>query len=203
MALITASEARMQIPGLTGTQDDAVLEELISVAGALIAAHLGYPPIAAGAAPTAEAAAYVRYQDGPGGVELRLEVRPVNSITSIYDSPDRSYAAADLVASGDYTLEEPNNGLVLLDWDATHGAWGTGRRAIKASYNAGYSTVPDWLQHAARIVVRHLWNLRTTQGATSQSKGEANIQLVAATALPEEARRLLAPFRLPRAVEPA
>ena len=202
MALITASEARMQIPGLTGTQDDAVLEELVSVAGALIAAHLGYPPIAAGAAPTAEAAAYVRYMDGPGGVELRLEVRPVNSITSIYDSPDRSYAAADLVDSGDYTLEEPNNGLVVLDWDATHGSWSTARRAIKATYNAGYSTVPDWLQHAARLTVRHLWDLRLTQGESSKSGGGVNTSLMDAHLLPKEAIELLKRRRLPRAMVP-
>lgn len=202
MALITTTEAKQQIPGLSGSDDDALLTELISVAGAAIADYLGYPPIAAGAQPTAEAASYVRYMDGPGGVELRLEILPVNSIASIYDSPDRSYAAADLVASGDYTLEEPNNGLVLLDWDAQHGSWSTGRRAIKASYNAGYSTVPDWLQHAARLTVRHLWDVRMTQGESSKSGGGVNMSLLDPGLLPKEAMDLLRRRRLPRCMVP-
>lgn len=201
MALITTTEAKQQIPGLSGSGDDALLTELISVAGAMIASYLGYPSATAGAQPTAEATSYTRYMDGPGGIELRLDLLPVNSITSIYDSPSRAYAAADLVASGDYTLEEGANGLVLLDWDATHGTWSTGKRAIKVAYSGGYSTVPDWLQHAARIVVRHLWDLRELQGKSSQAKGQSNVPLRDATAIPIEARRILDPHRLPRTME--
>ena len=198
MALISTTEAKQQITGLSGSGDDALLTELISVAGAMIATHLGYPSATAGAQPTAEATSYTRYMDGPGGVELRLEILPVNSISSVYDSPDRSYAASDLVASGDYTLEDGPNGLLLLDWDAQHGSWSIGYRAIKVAYSGGYSTVPDWLQHAARIVVRHLWDLREVQGKSSQSKGQTNVPLRDATAMPVEARRILDPHRLPR-----
>ena len=201
MALITTTEAKQQIPGLSGSGDDALLTELISVAGSMIAAYLGYPSATAGAQPTAEATSYTRYMDGPGGVELRLELLPVNSITSVYDSPDRSYRAADLVASGDYTLEDGPNGLLMLDWDSVHGKWSTGKRAIKVAYSGGYSTVPDWLQHAARIVVRHLWDLREVQGKSSQSKGQSNVPLRDATGLPKEAKDILNPHRLPRTME--
>lgn len=202
MALITPAEARYQIPGLTGTAENALLTDLIAVAGAMMARWCGYPPATVGAAPTMESTAYTRYLDGPGGTDLHLDVSPVTAIASIYDSSDRRYAAADLVASTDYTLTDPDHGLVALDYDATHGVWSTGERAIKATWTAGFSTVPHDLQHACRLTVRHIYDLRQVQGRTSQSVAGVSVGLVEADALPAEARRILAPYRLARAVVP-
>lgn len=202
MALITPAEARSQIPGLTGTAEDTLLTELISAVGGMIARYLGYPPATVGAAPTVESTSYTRYQDGPGGVELRLEVYPVTAISSIYDSPDRSYAAADLVAAADYTLLDGERGVVSLDYNATHGSWSNDRRAIKATYTAGFSTVPDDIQHAARLAVRHLYDLRQVQGRTSQAVAGVSVGLVTAAALPDEVRRILSPYRLARSLVP-
>jgi len=202
LALITPAEARYQIPGLTGTGEDTLLTELISAAGAMMARWCGHPPATVGAAPTMESASYTRYQDGPGGTDLRLDVYPVTAISSIYDSPDRSYAAADLVASGDYTLTDGERGLVTLDWDSVHGSWSTGLRAIKATWTAGFSSPPDELQHACRLTVRHLYDLRQVQGRTSQAVAGVSVGMVQATHLPDEVRRILAPYRLARSVVP-
>ena len=155
MALISTSEAKQMIPALSsGSTEDTLLTSLISAVGAAMAAWCGYPSASAGAAPTMESATYTRYQDGPGERLLVLDVWPVTSITSIYDSQDRSYRASDQVASGDFTLVEGERGLVELDWDASHGSWSTARRAIKSTYVAGWATVPENLKQAARIAVR-------------------------------------------------
>jgi len=203
MALITASEAKQQIPALTGTTDDALLTELISVAGGLIGTYLGYPPVSAGGNPTAESANYTRYQDGPGGRILTLEVLPVTAVSSIYDDSSWDYTSAYLVASGDYAIVDGERGMVILTSTATHGSWSTGKRAIKAAYTAGYSTVPDWLQHAARIVVRALYDLRAAQGKENKSEGGVNVSFTKPAAIPEEAIQILAPHRLPRTLEPS
>lgn len=202
MALITTSEAKQQIPGLSGTTDDTLLTELISVAGGLIGTYLGYPAASAGGTPTAESASYTRYYDGPGGRILTLDVLPVTAVSSIYDDPSWDYSATYLVSSGDYTIVDGDTGMIVLSSTATHGSWTTGKRAIKAAFTAGYSTVPDWLQHAARITVRALYDLRNSQGKENKSEGGVNVSFTSAAAIPIEARQILAPHRLPRALVP-
>lgn len=203
MALISTSEAKQMIPALSsGSTEDTLLTSLISAVGAAMAAWCGYPSASAGAAPTMESATYTRYQDGPGERLLVLEVWPVTSITSIYDSQDRSYRASDQVASGDFTLVEGERGLVELDWDASHGSWSTARRAIKSTYVAGWATVPENLKQAARIAVRALYDKRQTLSFTSQSVGGASVGMVTPADLPAETKQLLAPYRLPRALVP-
>lgn len=200
--LISAAEARLQLPSLQGTVEDEVLVVLIQTAGEMIATHLGYPAASASAESTAESTSYTLYLNGPGGRDLVLPVWPVTAITSIYDDEDRSYAASSLVSSGDYAIEEGATGRVLLTATATHGAWSTGKRAIKATFTAGYTTIPSWLKHAARLTVRALYDLRTAQGQTSRNVGNQSVSLRDQHAIPEEARRILAPHRLPRAVGP-
>jgi len=202
MALITTSEAKQQIPALAGTTDDTLLTELISVAGGLIGTYLGYPPASAGGTPSAESANYTRYQDGPGGRILTLEVAPVSAVSSIYDDLNWDYSATYLVASSDYSIVDGDAGLIVLSSTATHGSWTTGNRAIKATYTAGYTTVPDWLQHAARIMVRALYDLRNAQGKENKAEGGVNVSFTKPAALPEEAIQILAPHRLGRALVP-
>jgi hypothetical protein len=202
VALITTSEAKQQIPGLTGTAEDTLLTELITITGRVFAQYCGYPAATAGAQATMESQSYTLYLDGPGGRELVVPVWPVTAVASIYDSADRRYGADELVASTDYTLIEGQRGLVELDWDAQHGTWSTRRRAIKITCTAGWVTVPDAVKHAARLMVRHLYDLRQTQGKTSQSIAGGSVALPPPTSMPVEVRELLGPYRLPRALVP-
>ena len=202
MALISTAEAKQMIPALTGSTEDTLLTSLISAAGQAMAAWCGYPSASVGVAPTMETTTYTRYQDGPGGRLLYLDVWPVVSVTSIYDSEDRRYGADDLVASGDYTLVEGESGLVELDWDAIHGSWSTAPRAIKATYVAGWATVPESLKQAARIAVRALYDKRQTISLTNQNLGGASVGLVSPSHLPDETKQLLSAYRLPRALVP-
>ena len=202
MALISTTEAKQMIPALTGATEDTLLTSLISAAGQAMAAWCGSPSASAGAAPSMETTTYTRYQDGPGGRLLVLDVWPVTSITSIFDSEDRRYGADELVASGDYTLVEGERGLVELDWDAIHGSWSTAPRAIKSTFVAGWVTVPESLKQAARIAVRSLYDKRQTISFTNQNVGGASVGLVSPSHLPAETKELLAAYRLPRALVP-
>lgn len=201
MALITTTEAKQQIPALSGTADDALLTELISVAGAVIAKYLGYPPASVGGTPTAESTSYTRYLDGPGGRILTTDVYPLTAVTSVYDDPAWDYSASYLVSSSDYSIVEGDKGLIVLSSTSAHGTWTTGKRAIKATFTAGYATVPDWLQQAARITVRALYDGRNSQGKENKSEGGVNVSFVKPAALPIEAKQILAPYRLARTME--
>lgn len=200
MALITAAEARGHIPQLTGTAEDALIDLWIARIGEVFARWCGYPPATAGASATMESAAYTRYFDGPGGRELTLDVWPVTAVASIYDDAGWSWAAADLVASGDYAILDGSTGLVLLTETATHGGWSGSRRAIKATFTAGYATVPYALKMAAIVAVRNAWNLRAEQGRSNVSGGGVSLGLRDEELLSPAVRQALAPFRLPRAL---
>lgn len=200
MALITAAEARVYLPGLTGTGEDTNIDTLILRAGGLMAAWCGYPSSTAIADPTMESASYTRYLDGPGGRDLVLDVWPVTAITSIYDDEEQDFAATSLVDSGDYAIIAGARGLVRLTSTSTHGAWSTGSETIKATFTAGFSTVPASLKHLCGQTVKHLWQLRRQQGAASSTQGGATVSREEAAALPIEVRLGLGPYILPRAL---
>mgnify|MGYP001562733235 CR=1 FL=1 len=179
MALATAAQAKLYIPELTsaGTAEDANLDTVIARVGGIFARWCGYPPASLGVVPTMESASRTLYLDGPGGRDLRLPTWPLTAITSIYDSPDRDYGSEDLVAAGDYTLVDGDHGLVVLDVDAAHGAWTTGRMAIKATVTAGFSTVPVDLVHLACLATKAAWDLRRNQGKSSLSQQGVSVGL--------------------------
>lgn len=196
MALITVAEAKLHIPRqeAASTAEDPNLETMISRVGRIFGRWCGYPPASAGGASTMESTSYTLYLDGPGGQTLRLPIWPVSAFTSIYDDPDRDYNADDLVASSDYDTDG-EQGLVILKPSAAHGAWSRSYRAIKATITAGYTTVPDDVKLAACLMVRHLWDLKHTQGRQSVNQGEQTAQLREET-LPAAVRELLGPYRL-------
>lgn len=200
MPLMTASEARAYLPGLTGTGEDTLIDALILRAGGLMAAWCGYPAASATVDPTMESASYTRYYDGPGGRDIVLDVWPVTAITSIYDDPTGDYGATSLVDSGDYAIIAGTRGLVRLTSTSTHGAWSTGDQTIKVAFTAGYSTVGPSLKHLCGQTVKHLWQLRRQQGAASSTQGGATVSREEAAALPIEVRHGLGPYILPRAL---
>ncbi len=196
MALITAAEARQEIPELTGTAEDTLIESLILQAGGMIARFCAYPPASAGAEPTMESTSYVRYYDGPGGRMLSLDVRPVTAVASIYDDVDLTWGADTLIASSNYAIRDGTTGRVLLTAASGEG-FSTGEHAIKATFIAGYTTVPDSLKRAARELVKALWTNRPTQRPDEREPGDR-------TALPRHVSNLLRSggFVLPRAYTP-
>lgn len=162
--MITVAEAKTQVPSLSGVGDDALLTTLIAEAAEMMAAECAYP----GQIPTMEDTTYTLYQDGPGGRELRLEVFPLVSITSITDDPDCNFTdASRLVAAGDYAIVKADSGLVRLTSSSAHGCWSMTPGAIKAVYVAGFATIPPKLKRLCAIQARHLYDLRVIQGKAS------------------------------------
>lgn len=200
MALISASEAKLYIPGLSGTDEDSKLTTLITRVGILIAVYLGYPPASETTSPTLEQTTYTEYYTGPGGLVLPLGIRPVTSITSIYEDPERVYGASTLVASTNYELDG-RRGEVILKSSATHGSWNRGGyRAIKATFVAGWATAPEDVKEVAIEEVRVRWNRRYVKGIQTASGGAKNVTPVKDFELLEESKLALAHRRLPGVV---
>lgn len=198
MALITATEAKNWLPGLTGSGSDTLIETLIAAVDAAFARWCGYPPASAGAAPTLEDVTYTRYLTGTGGRWLVLDVWPALSITSIEDDPTLTWDGSTyLVASTDYTLLEGRK--VLLKETSAHGLWSSSDAALKVVSVAGYSTIPGDLKVLVEMAVRNWWDSRTTQGKASIVQGGTNTSLRDEEFLTAAVRRGLGPYRLPRA----
>jgi hypothetical protein len=160
----------------------------------MIAAWLGFPRTTAGTY-TLASSSYVSYLTGDGSKELRLPVVPLVSVASIYDDPDRTYDdSVDLVAASDFTVFD-DEGLVLLKSTSSHGAWTTGSRAIKATYTAGWSSVPADIKNAVSIQVAHMWSARDHIGRSKVSQGGGSMDVAPMSLLPE-VKRALAPWRL-------
>lgn len=162
MALITVEEARSYIPALRGTADDGFLTTLIDVAGETIASRLGWPSTTAGSAPSIESASRVFYVDGPSYYDprtIRIPVRPVISITSIYDDPLHAFGSDTLVDSSEYDLLG-TAGTVSVRGDASH-SWSRADRSIKVTCVAGFSTIPARIKHQCGLLVRHWYANRS------------------------------------------
>ncbi len=199
MALITAAQARLYIPALSGTAADSELDLLIGRVGRVFAYYLGYPINTAGATnvPSLETTTYTQTFDGPGGVVLKLPVTPVQSITTIHDDPDREYNSDDLVAASDYEIDSLQ-GLVILKTGSTHGNWSTSYRSVRVVYVGGFSTTPGAIVHACGLQIAHIWANRHSIGKTSISQGGGSASIKSLDLLPE-VKEALAPYRLPSA----
>jgi hypothetical protein len=79
---------------------------------------------------------------------INLRNFPVQSVTSIYDDPDRDFEAGDLVDADDYSVDT-KNGIIYND-----GMFYEGFQSLKVTYVAGYTDVagtgnlpvPMWLK---------------------------------------------------------
>lgn len=200
MALITAAEARAYLPGNSGTVDDTLLATLISRAEQQLAAHCGFPPLA-GAAPTLEQRSLVFYLDGPDILDVRtvlLPIRPVVSITSIYDDPNNGYGSSYEVASSEWALDKATGRIRLLT-SSTH-AWSRAPEAIKVAGVFGLTTgsIDEFVKDAIGTFVAHKFQLRHTQGrqtATTQGRTDSYRDEV----IPPHVRQIIAPLRMPEA----
>ncbi len=204
IALITAAEARLGLPGLSGTGVDTELDTVILRASELISRFCRFPE-EAGDSPSMGNRTYTHYLTGPSALEPRkliLPVRPVVSITSIEDDATWTFDGSSfLVASTDYDggLIKPS-GEVWLEPSASH-AWSTGPRNIKVVYVAGHgaatANIPELLKQAAVIVTKYLWDHPGMQGRSAVSRGGASATKdPAPVRLPLAAREALSQYRL-------
>jgi len=198
MALLAAADVYPSIPGLASGAD-AALDALIGRVESQLAGWCGWRAETAGGSVSWDSASRTSYLDGPAGLDrraLQLPVRPVASITSIYDDPTWGYSAAGyLVASGDYTLLD-REGRVLLNPDASH-SWSVGKRHIEVICVAGYSTAPNRLHEAVVRQVAYAWSVQKSGGRKTASAGNARSSLGELPPIRKDVKQLLGDFRQP------
>jgi len=194
MALLTAAQARLLIPALTSTGSDTELDTYIARATEALASYCYFPPATAGQTATLVAGSYVFYLDGPDPArpdELVIPVRPLVSITSIYDDENRAYGASTEVASSNWDLDL-GSGRVILKTTSSH-AWSTARRAIKATAICGIATlqVTEQVQNAIAEVVAHNWTRKRTANLQNANQGGQSMTFVGQMYIPEAAKYLI------------
>jgi hypothetical protein len=193
MALMTAEQARLYIRGIQGTAEDVNIATLVARADSVFASFLGIPAPTTGGNPTIEDTAHTLYLDGPGGQALQVPYMPIQSITSIHDSTDRTYGSGDLVASADYDVYG-SEGLVQLKDTSTHGSWSGTTRAIKVIAVIGWATIPEAIQHAAGLQAAFWFKNRDQVGYSSINQGGGSVSIAALGLLPE-VQEALQPYR--------
>lgn len=196
MALISASQFKEHFPQLTGAAADSVLDTVIARADALLALYCGYPVPDAGSR-TLEDATYTLYPrvSPRHAAALELGLRPIVSVTSVHVDEDWAYGSDTAVDAGDRVLDT-QGGRIWLKPTATT-AWSRSPRANKVVAVAGYATTPPDLVMIAVATVRHLWDLRNSQGRQQRStQGHSETYVDATELLPASVRQALGPYIL-------
>jgi len=193
MAIMTAEQARLYIRAIQGSAEDSTISTLVARADSVFASFIGLPAPTTGGNPTLEDTAHTLYLDGPGGQALQLPYMPIQSITSIHDSTDRTYGSGDLVAGSDYDLFG-SEGLVYLKDSSVHGSWSGTTRAIKVIATIGWTAVPEAIQHAAGLQTAFWFKNRDQVGYSSINQGGGSVSIAALGLLPE-VQEALQPYR--------
>lgn len=207
MPLVSAADAKMLAPGLSGTGADTVLEELLDRADAMLAAYCGLGFDDGGSVhPTFASQAYTFYLAGlraTKGPTLYLPVWPVVSVTSIEDDPNEAFDGTSyLVPSADYTLRK-RDGRVILEPTSTWAWTQTEEETIKAVVSAGFASnaVPDNLRQAICLQAVAILNSRSSIGLTAaQLGGNSAAPADGAQGISDEVKAMLVPYRTARGV---
>jgi len=133
-----------------------------------------------------EATDYTEYYDGDGTDTLLVDNYPINSVSELYDDPDRDFGADTLIDPSDYVIYS-EEGKVVLDGSV----FSKGKKNIKIVYNAGYTTIPADLEQAVIKLVAAEYLLG--QGSVNVVEGEG--QQIRPQKLREEAYKILDRYR--------
>lgn len=196
VALITAEEARTQLPGLTGTAQDTLIDDLIVTASAHCANYCFYPKYDQAQDPSLASQSYTIYLEADLNEPRRLlsPVWPVQSITTIHADPSWEFGSSTLLESSEYTIL---GGVEIWLKPSATGAFAGSARSNKivlvAGHGASTGAIPDSIKRACAIVTRHLWDLRKAQGISNVSRGKSATLI---EGLPLAAKELLGRYRL-------
>ncbi|HUS40707.1 MAG TPA: hypothetical protein VMX74_14745 [Pirellulales bacterium] len=171
-ALITVAACKTYL-GLSGSDDDTVLEMLVNSASQKAIQICGRPLVTL---------ARTYYTNAPraGCRSLQLRTWPVTTATtSIWQDRD-NYAWADdtLVATTDYNIDLETGLVTLIDTGTT---WEMAVNAIKVTFTAGYGTIaaadiPADLQQAVAMLVGWYMQRRASAGIKSARGGVVEIE---------------------------
>jgi len=193
-ALVTSADAKTYLAGLSGTSAaDTVLAELVEHASAAISVWCNRK--------FATATYTGELYDGSGTPSLYLDQWPITSVTSIYLDSTRVWSSSALLTeytalntAGDYYphLLEQGQGLV----ERVNGSWAKGQRNIKATYVAGYATIPDAIRQACLRLIGHMYDVRTRglHAVTSESIPGGSVTFIG-HGMPDDVQQLILPYR--------
>ena len=100
-----------------------------------------------------KARALTEYYDGDGSDIILLRERPCNSVTYLYDDPERSWGATTVVTSTDYTVITEEGKII-----GTGTSFSTGYKVLKIIYNGGLSAIPMDLEMTCVELVSYWYN---------------------------------------------
>jgi len=138
--LIGVTDAKTYLD-VTGTDDDTVIGNMLDAATVALEKAAGRHLVST---------AVTEYLDGQAERRVWLQ-EPAESITSVHVDSDQGWDATSLISADDYAVE----GCTL---DYISRVWTRGRRNMRVIYQAGFATVPEDLQHAARVQVAKLYS---------------------------------------------
>jgi hypothetical protein len=118
--------------------------------------------------------------DGDGSNVIYTKEYPINSISSLYDDPDRNFTSSYLIDPSNYVFYSEEGKIQLITTTGSSGMllgnFSRGAKNIRINYNAGYDAIPyDLRMIATEITVKKLQtystrnigvNSVTTQGET-------------------------------------
>jgi hypothetical protein len=163
------------------TRDDPRIQQTIDFVSAAMLRHLGRSIVL-----NEDEEEVTEYHDGEGRFDLPLNEFPVISITSVHDSPDRAYAAGDLLTAGtDYVVESTQHGSALRRvpggafFSLVRGfetqSFFPGVRNVRVIYVPGYATRADLPQDLVGVAVTETVAWMTKQqhaGTTRMQAGD-------------------------------
>jgi len=182
-SLSLTSWARVKI--LLGLQDsDQTQAEYLLNAITPAAESIAYRPFAA--------RAVTQDLDGTGRSELLLPAVPINSVSKVNIDSTRAFAVDTDLAAADYAIYSEEGYIRLISR-----TFPVGVQNVRATWNGGFSPVPDDLQLAAVECVS--WNLKRLRGSgigiRSVSTGDGMNTGMEIT-IPLSAQRVFESYRL-------
>lgn len=139
-------------------------------------------------------ATYTEYHDGDDGNLLRVDQRPINSITSLYSDPARLFESASLIPSSDIVGDTKGQRLgfvELLTYKFLKGI-----KSTKIVYSGGLSTIPADLSMAVKLIVCKQYKVISKKmfAENTQQVGDMTITL-SPDAFPKDALKMLDAYR--------
>lgn len=202
MSLVSVSTLKNYLPEIgSASGADTELQNLLNRVESAVARFLGFPsPSGSSSAVQLESATYTLYFDSYSYNDnkiLQMNIKPINSLTSIHVDVDRVYGSSTALTISNIDIDAVNGRLIIRPNKSD--MFERGFRAIKVVCNAGFSDAPDDLEHAICVWASQLHRAKQNQGKENISQQGNSLRLSPKT-IPEEVKQLLYPFRTPLTV---
>lgn len=190
--IITTTEAK-DFLNITATTYDTELALFVQAASQMIVNRIG---VVSGSPAVSE-----WHDGGSDRIVLRNQgpIVSVTTVTETYGSITRTLTQVTLDSGsvGDsysYTVDL-DRGILVRRASGVAVDFPAGVRNIHVTYVAGYSTVPEDIKQAAKVLVKHLWETQRGAGR-AQGSGPESV-LATSYSFPRRVEEILAPYVVP------